>query len=1641
MSEYHMKMTKRSLFQIIGLYLIIISIIPYTGNLLLKNSDQNSDLLNTPEDSALVLKVYDQSENIGTRRMTNNYKSSSTRLSRYIEQLTDENTDPRYYSSTDPYRDNPFNVYYYDNINKAEVYSQYLAGIRQDYPSATTKLSDVYNSIKAIDSSYDKIIPMAEESQSLSDLKYAEDGQYFYPKDDEFELIDVKSNIPKDNLYWNDEKIYNYDRATLWVKNAIYKGGLTYSLTPIYDSEFYDKIIDSLDLAYKFDHNDEIDLTPIKEVLSYPYDPYTSYWDSDNWAMLQLRSNDEYWTTKLGTQFTFNVNLPEEIQFNDLLLQIRMRWQQYSSFFSLPIGSRVRIRVEINYNTYPTQYFERDSTTYGGLNSYENFQFELDRNKIYDINEIKILAGGELGNFFAVSERIDYDYIRLQYTVDSSFNAQAIYGVDLEFPYNQDGSPEGLNLDADLIASKTEFINSIENIQIKLNAVFPTKQTPEDYSKITIFTPQKTITTPENVDSFMFGHIPFTTKLQFELVNDAGTKSYTITIDNLDVIKYFVNSMRNYSQFSDYYTIWIGIYTYRILGSKTTNEVKINYLDVIVNYKKDNLATSKYGLDYSETDRIYWEITSNDIGKYFGLFPDEVSFKDIPNDYILQKFKWNVGLTDYLSTSSTLTYSVISDPELMNFEIYHFVDTPTDTSRLNPTNPSDSIESITLQFISPNYLIDSNRYYSEEYNYGYGDTQKALIYKNTSYFMRSQIVSINSVVDTSNLFLYPNSVLDYLIYNSTDDIVEKSIIGNDIIGNDYLTEDQLIVTSGELRTDGKIDPNLWQYTFTDNSQFCVISSEQETIESDLKDHILLNFSIKLTDVFPMIPESKIFDTIGNINDFEITLDSLLISQNYTDLNDWFYVSSSSIDRCNLIIEDENGDFIDYGLINPDFTADTFEINKDVLTNGYLNFSIDIYNSTESPRILDFWIDSLTINFFDSLEDKDFYFEGKVDLSEIMNLENGTYSDKLIYYNDAQNPTEMGFIINEDSINILGNQIVADQFGFDTNFYYYNFSVFGDTDLNYSAIVYAISGKNSISYHPIYEYEVKCYSNDILLNNCYVENEYIKGIATYSSLDPPNPEINLEFQNLNSGSTVDLEILEVSLVPYYFRDNYISNSSVMYNKTDFDPITLDPDEELNVTINIDFTGVNTTYQRNLYTIFVKFKETGQTENSTFVNNTIFSETEIAVVGDIVNYTYYENLSNYYYIDSNFTKDPTISHIVCYIMDEHGNGDSSKYLNDFCFYFGNQNSPKITINQPLENELYRTSLLSIASSIIDAQSDISSVEIRVYNSMYDTEYITYAEASPTYYLKTLNPFDMETGLTYILIRAVDSFLNYAYKSRRILIESYKRVELNTSMIVIGEVNAEETQAYVDCYIPIEYPFASPTFRFDLSSNYADARDYKIQRSPINIYYALNSPSEGISNTGRYSYWKFKEIYENDIMTFRLRCPLVDWEYDNLLSNFTSRVYTIRILRQDNIRSYENVNIIGLVQLPFEQFDVSLIEITGDINRNITDSANIKAEWVTESFVEYLQLNFTAGYIIKNVDYGWKLIFTRTGESASEQKTFLSYFLFAVIGLSIGLSSIELLRIIQRRSYARNVRIRNLIIGGSVGTIVGILIAVFM
>jgi hypothetical protein len=87
----------------------------------------------------------------------------------------------------------------------------------------------------------------------------------------------------------------------------------------------------------------------------------------------------------------------------------------------------------------------------------------------------------------------------------------------------------------------------------------------------------------------------------------------------------------------------------------------------------------------------------------------------------------------------------------------------------------------------------------------------------------------------------------------------------------------------------------------------------------------------------------------------------LVKQSYSNINDWSYIDEDDMEMCNIYIEN-NGSINDAQIQMDVFSTNTYYINNSALESGYLNFSIQCYNHTLNPYLIDLWIDYFQLSF-------------------------------------------------------------------------------------------------------------------------------------------------------------------------------------------------------------------------------------------------------------------------------------------------------------------------------------------------------------------------------------------------------------------------------------------------------------------------------------------------------------------------------------------------------------------------------------------------------------------------------------------------------------------------------------------------------
>jgi hypothetical protein len=654
--------------------------------------------------------------------------------------------------------------------------------------------------------------------------------------------------------------------------------------------------------------------------------------------------------------------------------------------------------------------------------------------------------------------------------------------------------------------------------------------------------------------------------------------------------------------------------------------------------------------------------------------------------------------------------------------------------------------------------------------------------------------------------------------------------------------------------------------------------------------------------------------------------------------------------------------------------------------------------------------------------------------------NTTYSIFFTFIN-SQEITKAGYYYWDNAFTIKPNKISDPTYSFDSDFIYYSFNV--SAKGNYSAMVVSQSVKSTNYIGETQKYPIGMYSNNINLTNVYIDNQYIKGINTFTNL--PNTNIIFEFENLGL-TAQNIIIDDMRIVPYFYRENTFQNYTYR-NATTF---SLEIGETKNISFYHNYYNYNSTISRGIFTPYIQFHEEFQPTNQSYMNCTLFSESDITNYGKIYNYTIFENLTGSAYLQGNFTKNIESSKLSCYIMDEFGQGNSPMWDISSGYYFGNQYTPTIEILSPDQGEEFSTSYIPLNLRVNDPNSDLDKVYVRYSSDMIDSEYYLMNTTStfyPKWYYQLLNPFELATGMITFNVMAYDLNENYMYQTFYISVISYKQISLENENISIGKVNIYPSATYIPCSVFVNYSqyYADPisTYFFDLGSNYTDARNYKIQRSPINIYYAIKSSREGISDVGRYSYWNFAETTEIDKVQFALNAPIstITADIENTIA-LQQKVYDIRLKRHTNIRTYSQPSIIFSIDQPFDNLLIKIYDTTGGDNISITDSCNLQYGLIGSegNFI----INFTIKEVLENVDYAFKIFiynivtYQDLIEEARNANMIIGVLLFGSIAISI-----RILVSYKGGQYAireKNMK-KELGIYGGIGAVVGILFGYFV
>jgi hypothetical protein len=516
--------------------------------------------------------------------------------------------------------------------------------------------------------------------------------------------------------------------------------------------------------------------------------------------------------------------------------------------------------------------------------------------------------------------------------------------------------------------------------------------------------------------------------------------------------------------------------------------------------------------------------------------------------------------------------------------------------------------------------------------------------------------------------------------------------------------------------------------------------------------------------------------------------------------------------------------------------------------------------------------------------------------------------------------------------------------------------------------------------------------------------------------------------------------EVSVVPYFYYEEEPAKYRILFNRTDFEPVTIDPNAEISIPVKFNYTQCNQTFQRGIYRLHVEFHETSSEHNSTYLNATLLMDGDYHDIGNILNYTTYERLTGEQVIKGNFTKNPDTSAIACYLMDHEGYGDGTFLTFDrHGIFYGNQESPQVTIYSPKSSESYFTSLIPINTRVYDPDYNKDNASLHLFNEVWDLGWIDYP-SSGEYHLMNLNPFDLTTGRIYVEVLARDLTLNYAFATSSFYCESYKDAIVNTTQIQIGSVNAGSTIQKVACNVALNFSnYDLLTRRVQLGDAYTDATNLKIQRSPLDIYFPENKPDLGMSPIGDITYWKFDYATKNDTLTFSLNSPIVEWELDNEFSTSTRKVFGARIKRHTNLRTYTNVHIIGdFSSLNLQNIRVYITDTTGGTNISITDNCSLKYGYIGKHN-DYFRVNFTVPLIIKGTDYAFKVAIME--DVTTEVKNYASGFFIGIMIGAVGAGVIrELVRILKKqpkpkgRSQILRFYLPAILIGVALGCVAG-------
>lgn len=1288
--------------------------------------------------------------------------------------------------------------------------------------------------------------------------------------------------------------------------------------------------------------------------------------------------------------------------------------------------------------------------------------------------------------FASASLSIDRVYFTI--ATIGEVRAQAYYTMETGLRFADDTDIGGVDLQNSLFLD--QFIDSVKSISFSYKLEFPaftsSTDTATSWKKVGLYF--------SNEGWKLGADFPELWKKNF----DSGTTvvDETTIITSTSKIDDIIRKLSYWSTYSNQYLLTVGVQTQRNGDATLSNSyVNVDYFYVHFDIESISTTDSQVTFNRAIPAEVKWDESAIISAKY-GLNPYQFSFSHIPSDYVYTGIAPSMIFNAPTEVEGYRTYTFTSMPASFPISLHMFFTSPNylagfQVQYFHEVSP-DGYAGTASRWIR---LFDETDFMRNQKYYVRG-----LCGDQTHLGEGSVIYQIEDNEDVLRQYTLESEERSFAtkempIYNTTWDGFDWSNTVQLIKGSQWIGSGAWEATSSFSKGSPRIYPN---YEIINPNLLLghyIVQSEVDGTDN----RIQLDFSILIRQFIYQWLQTIVKDPVI-IQDFfnailadplygvDLYYDFLLLNDNgpntinpsvpggsqqtglrtYQITAEIEQTSTRQLTWDNTLEYDTSSAYIyqfrDYLRFQHKSSLKIDSLENIGLTDTY-DFTMDFTRDTPFYLLLDYL--AINIRFPpDLLENR--YFGNFINLGEIPALELGKFYDQFfLYQNNLENPDEIGFLFLEDSFRVRSNIITTrlhttqywDEVAgrwltfsypypaeFTESLVKFNFT--SNADNQYSVMAVQVEYKPASLYtlENISTY-LEIDSGDISLTSFTIDASYLFDVKYNPGAQYLNPTMYFNFTNNDLINPKTIEIDEIAVVPYFFHEQTHDRCIFRLLAEDFSPITIEAASNITVPIQIDYSGANTLFQKGVYSSYIKFHQTGELVNSTYLNNTIFTEVDRYAIGHVYNYTTFENLNGIQEaIEGNFTKQPESTQIVYYLMDEEGFGSpltASDTYSDVLWH-GKQFGPTVEIISPINGQLFQTGQLHINSLIGDPEGSMLGATVRVWNEEYDSGIMNYGSPLGLQSL-SLSPFDLVSGKLTIAVEVWDSTFNYAFATTTCNVESYKSTTVNMSLLKIGSVNAYSVKNLVQCEIPINYTDSTnPTslFRYLQLTGYNDAENYRIRRDQLHIYYPQNNPSQGMSPKGALTYWKFQSYQKSDTLQFTLNAPLVQWSSDSFLSQEHAKVWQIIIPRNTNLRTYSDVHIIGSLSHTFDAINVFVFDITQGLNRSITDNCSLLYGW-GGLYNQEFQINFTVPEIKGGVEYRYRVIIAEDLDMVITRKNLpldIGYGL--MIGIVGGIILRELLNSASDRyTMSDRQRPKQWAIWGGIGAGIGLLLGIFV